>query len=199
MSEQLLDDASDAAFLRAVEVLSAAFTDDPLMRWLFEDDARRPAQLRVWWSWIIRNRAPHVDVHTTDDGHSAAIWHGPDPIAHTSADGDFAAMLAGLLGADVARQKLEAMRVIPEAHPTDRHWYLAAIGTHPQHQGQGSGQRVMAEPLARCDAEGIPAYLESSNPRNLSFYERLGFVAIGEIRVPTGPTMVPMWREPRSG
>lgn len=198
MSERLVAEARADDFAGAVEVLTAAFFDDPLMQWLFDDDSRRIEQLRVWWSWLVRNRAPHVAVLTTDDDRSAAIWHGPDPIEHTSAE-DFVAMLADLLGADVARRKLEAMRVIPEAHPTDRHWYLAAIGTHPQHQGQGSGQRVMAEPLARCDAEGIPAYLESSNPRNLSFYERLGFVAIGEIRLPTGPTMVPMWREPRSG
>ena len=94
-------------------------------------------------------------------------------------------------------RKLEAMSVIPAAHPTDRHWYLAAIGTDPRHQALGNGRKLMEGSLARCDADGVPAYLESSNPRNVPFYERLGFVAVGEIHVPTGPTMVPMWREPQ--
>jgi len=196
MRERLFADAR-AGDATAVAVLTAAFDDDPLMRWLFDDDARRAQQLHAWWTWIVGNRAPHVEVLVTDDQRSAAIWHRPDPIDHV-VDEDFVAMLARLLGADVARRKLEAMRVIPESHPTDRHWYLAAIGTLPQHQGRGSAPRVMAGPLAQCDAEGVPAYLESSNPRNVSFYERLGFVAVGEIHVPTGPTLLAMWREPRS-
>jgi hypothetical protein len=50
--------------------------------------------------------------------------------------------------------------------------------------------------LERADAEGLPVYLESSNPRNLTFYRRHGFEAWGEvIRMPEGgPSVQPMWR-----
>ena len=179
-----------------VETLTGAFTEDPLMRWLFEDDASRPAQLRVWWAGIIEHRPPHVEVLDTPDAHSAAIWHGPDPVEGTSS-ASFPDMLAGLVGADVMQRKLQGLSVIPAAHPTERHWYLAAIGTRPAFQGQGSGPRVLQPVLDRCDAEGIPAYLESSNERNVPFYERFGFVATGLIQVPAGPALTPMWREPR--
>ena len=50
-----------------VETLATAFYDDPLMRWLFADDARRHAQLRTWWAWIIDNRQSHVEVLATPD------------------------------------------------------------------------------------------------------------------------------------
>jgi len=48
---------------------------------------------------------------------------------------------------------------------------------------------------ACCDEEGLPAYLESSNPRNISLYRRFGFEAVGEIRVGNIPALVPMLRE----
>ena len=33
--------------------------------------------------------------------------------------------------------------------------------------------------LERCDADGIPAYLESTKERNVGFYEQHGFAVIG--------------------
>jgi GNAT superfamily N-acetyltransferase len=179
-----------------IETLTAAFTDDPLMAWLFEDSARRPAQLHEWWAWIIDNRPPHVQVLATADEHSAALWHGPDPVEEAR-ESSFPDMLAGLIGVDAMRRKLAGLAVIPAAHPTARHWYLVAVGTRPEFQGTGSGPRVIGPVLDRCDADGIPAYLESSNVRNVPFYERLGFVATGVIQVPDGPALTPMWREPR--
>jgi hypothetical protein len=51
--------------------------------------------------------------------------------------------------------------------------------------------------LRRCDEDGMPAYLESSKERNLSFYGRHRFEVVGEYTVPGGPKLWFMWREPR--
>ena len=60
------------------------------------------------------------------------------------------------------------------------------------------GARLLAPVLARCDRDGLPAYLESSNPRNLPFYERHGFVRRTAVPLPSGcPLVTPMWRDPR--
>jgi hypothetical protein len=56
----------------------------------------------------------------------------------------------------------------------------------------------MRSRLDRCDAEGLPAYLESTNPENLPYYRRFGFEVTGEISLPEDePKLWPMWREPR--
>ena len=56
----------------------------------------------------------------------------------------------------------------------------------------------MSSRLDRCDAEYAPAYLESSNPDNVPYYERFGFEVTGELRLPDGgPSLIPMWRKPR--
>ena len=55
----------------------------------------------------------------------------------------------------------------------------------------------MRHALRRCDDDGLIAYLESSNPRNLSLYERHGFEIMGQIQAGTSPTLYPMVREAR--
>ncbi len=52
--------------------------------------------------------------------------------------------------------------------------------------------------LHEVDAEGLPAYLESSKESNLSFYNQHGFEVTGEIHTPRGgPTLWLMWRHAR--
>ena len=87
---------------------------------------------------------------------------------------------------------------VEKHHPTEPHWYLEAIGCVPEARGQGVGGTLLEPVLARCDAEGLPAYLESSNPRNISFYERHGFATRPLFPLPPGcPVITPMWRDPR--
>jgi len=65
----------------------------------------------------------------------------------------------------------------------------------PGRRGKGDGRRVVEPILELADRDGVPTYLESSNPRNLSFYDRLGFSVLDEVRIAeNGPVMRPMWR-----
>lgn len=56
------------------------------------------------------------------------------------------------------------------------HYYLFALGVHPDAQGRGLGSLLTNDMLGRADREGMPTYLETQSPRNLELYERLGFV-----------------------
>ncbi len=51
--------------------------------------------------------------------------------------------------------------------------------------------------LEKVDSDGLPAYLESSNPRNMSLYKRYGFETMGQIKVNDVPSLHPMIREAR--
>ncbi|MEA3019661.1 MAG: hypothetical protein QOI47_1185 [Actinomycetota bacterium] len=85
------------------------------------------------------------------------------------------------------------------AHPHERpHWYLNVLSTLPARQGQGLGARALAAMCTRLDAARVAAYLESSNPRNMTLYRRHGFVDMDDtVDMPDGPSLYPMWREPR--
>ena len=112
------------------------------------------------------------------------------PLARARKLSAFSASRIALVGAGLL--KLERI------HPPDPpHWYLAVLGTDPSAQGRGLGSAVMRSVLERADGEGTCAYLESSKERNVDFYARHGFRLAGELQLPRGPTMWPMWREPR--
>jgi ribosomal protein S18 acetylase RimI-like enzyme len=101
----------------------------------------------------------------------------------------------------VAEEKLPAVFSLLEQmgtfHPTEPHWYLPMIGVGPGYQGRGIGSALLPKAIARCDREYLPAYLESTNPRNLSLYERFGFSPIGRIQTRSSPSIIPMLRRPR--
>ncbi len=82
-------------------------------------------------------------------------------------------------------------------HPEELHWYLPLVGVEPNAQGSGLGGALMRHAVARCDREGALAYLESSNPRNIPFYERHGFEVMAKIQVGAGPLVTPMLRRAR--
>ena len=133
---------------------------------------------------------------------AAALWDPPGRWGQSSREQ--IAMLPAVLRA--FRGRLAVGRTVTELmkaqHPEEPHWYLAVIGSDPTYRGEGYGKALMESGLARADAEWAPAYLESSNPDNVPYYERFGFEVIGELELPgdseaAGPTMWAMWRQPR--
>lgn len=91
----------------------------------------------------------------------------------------------------------KALTAVDRVRPKDDHWYLETLGTDPEHQGRGLASAALAPMLARCDEEGVPAYLESSKEANLAFYRRHRFEVITQVDLPPdGPRIWLMWREP---
>ena len=107
-----------------------------------------------------------------------------------------AAAFIELLGADIPRA-LRALGVIEKNHPHTPHWYLQVLGTDTARQGNGYAGLVMRHQLAIVDAQGLPAHLESSKASNIPIYQSYGFEVTGEIVLPDGPTLYPMWRAAR--
>ena len=81
-------------------------------------------------------------------------------------------------------------------HPTEPHWYLPLIGVDTMQHGKGYGSALMAHALIQCDRDSKPAYLESTNQRNVPLYERHGFEVLGTIQVGSSPPVFPMLRRP---
>lgn len=77
-------------------------------------------------------------------------------------------------------------KYVPEPH-----WYLLIVGVDPDLQGRGLGSALVKEGLARADASNCPCYLETSEERNVAFYERQGFVVVGT--APLGKGGPPGW------
>jgi GNAT superfamily N-acetyltransferase len=177
------------------EICAAGFHDDPLMTWAFGGDESRVDDMLIMFGGLAHSfLAEHSVLQIVDDG-CATLWRAPEYAAPANDDAD-ASQLP--FAADV----IERFRILNElmlaAHPHDPHWYLNVISTLPERQGHGLGARALRPVLERCDADRMPAYLESSNPRNMTLYRRHGFEDFGDpIDMPDGPSLYPMWRDPR--
>jgi GNAT superfamily N-acetyltransferase len=77
---------------------------------------------------------------------------------------------------------LQRLTVLERAHPRYPHYYLPFIGVTPAKHGQGIGGAILSTMLRRCDAEHLPAHLESSSPDNARFYRRHGFLTIRQMQ-----------------
>jgi ribosomal protein S18 acetylase RimI-like enzyme len=182
------------------DALVRAFADDPLMRYLFETDEGRRKKSRFFFvtdaKRAIGKAKGQVDTNDGDGAKGAAIWFAPDE--WRSGGLELLGQLPMLfrLGRETPRA-LNVLSQVEKVHPKAPHWYLAVLGTDPEHQGKGVGSAVLAPVLAKCDEQGIPAYLESSKERNVPFYRRHGFEVTSELKLKNGPTLWPMWRDPR--
>jgi ribosomal protein S18 acetylase RimI-like enzyme len=183
----------------AVAASSArAFYDDPLQVWALPDDATRLGKLEAMFALQTRVASLPLGECFTDESRSVAcFWSGPDEWQPPPEVGRALTPLRDVLADGLARFTT-AMNAMGEAHPHERHWYLQGLGTDPPRQGQGLASAALAPMLARCDTDGVPAYLESTKERNLVFYERHGFRVTRTIDLPDGgPRLWAMWREPQ--
>jgi ribosomal protein S18 acetylase RimI-like enzyme len=179
--------------------LADAFDDDPPIRFLFPDDDVRRRALPAFFSVSLSAGLRRGHTYTTEHGAGAAIWAPPDVRELNRAEGDsLAAVLEEHCG-PTGLQRLAAFAQATHAHhpQSPPHFYLFIAGVSPTSQGSGVGGQLLRPVLASCDRDRTPAYLESSNPRNVPFYERLGFEVVSEIPIEGGPVMRGMWREPR--
>lgn len=183
-------------------VLSRAFYNDPVTMWMLPDDKSRSAHLPRLFATLTRHH--HLaggGVEVACDGPTvgaAALWDPPSRWQQTSRE--HLAMAPSLIRAFGFRLVMtrEVIELMKRVHPEEPHWYLAVIGSDTGVRGRGFGQALMRSRLDRCDAEHCPAYLESSKPENVPYFESFGFTVTGEIVLPSdGPTLWPMWRAPR--
>jgi GNAT superfamily N-acetyltransferase len=183
----------------AVEVLARAFYADPVWGWAFPDPERRLGQHRAVWELVARAALSYESAWLTGDCAAVALWIPPGkPELRPEDEERLERLLAELLG-DGAARVLETFARFEAAHPAaEPHYYLSLLATNPDQRGRGLEMGLLAATLEQIDAEGAPAFLESSNPANTPRYERLGFAVCGELELPEGgPSVSQMWRDPR--
>ena len=178
--------------------MARAFFDDPLQTWALPDQSSRLSILEQVFALLSRySSVPHGESYTDASLACAAFWVPPGPFEMDRAAAEAMAPMLDLIAGAEAR--FRAAEDTMRAHrPDAAHFYLQGLGTDPPRQGEGLASAAMQPVLARCDAEGIPAYLESTKERNVGFYARHGFSVVGCVDIPLdGPALWLMWRTPR--
>jgi GNAT superfamily N-acetyltransferase len=178
----------------AVETIVLAFVADPVTRWTWPHSQQYLAAMPKFVRAFGGNAFTHGGAYCTHDYTGAALWLPPGVNPDTDRLGELIESTASSSARDDGPAIFEQMA---KYHPSEPHWYLPLIGVDPAHQGMGHGDALMSYALERCDRDKLPAYLESTNPRNRSLYRRHGFEALGTIQAGSSPILVPMLRRSR--
>jgi GNAT superfamily N-acetyltransferase len=177
-----------------IAVVTLAFSADPAARWTWSD----PQQYLQHFPHFIQafggKAFVHGSAYSVEGYAGAALWL--PPAVHPDEDA-----LIALLQRTVPEPRHQDVFAVFDQmgryHPREPHWYLPLIGVDPFHQGKGCGAALMHHALLPCDRDHLPAYLESTNPKNIPLYERHGFAVLGTVQVGASPPIFPMLRTPR--
>lgn len=190
-----LADAADVPSIAAT--LALAFADDPVWGPVLRRPDGDTSHLVPFWSRFVEGALPYETVWVADDGAAVAVWLPSG--APEMTDDQFAAVEAIVddrLDAEQRRAFDGLMEAFESNHPHGQpHMYLSLLASNPARRGEGLGQRMLAENLRAFASEGLPAYLESTNPANDRRYERAGFRRVGGFTSPLdGAPVTTMWR-----
>lgn len=178
---------------RGLAALTLAFSSDPVMRWAWPD----PERYLTYWPQFADafggGAFERGTAHGPEDRAAIALWLPPgvEPDAET-----VMSLMRESMDDQTYGDVNGVFEQMDQHHPTHDHWYLPLIGVEPVAQGRGLGSALLQHALKTCDSDGLPAYLEATNPRNRDLYARHGFDLVETIQAGSSPPLWAMLREP---
>lgn len=164
-----------------------AFYTDPVMRWLIPDDDDFEKSYQALFGDLARRWIQTETLWVTDDVVGFGGWQPPG-----RPDVVLAEDRVRLPNEDVEHppdriERFIAFRAMAaEQAPTEAHWYLSLLGTHPDWQRYGIGLALMREGFAFAHRDGLACYLETETIENVAYYQHHGFVVRSEWDLPLG-------------
>lgn len=186
----------------ASEVLSRAFHDDPLFSSFIPDPLQRKKKLHYLLETMVHYSVSYGEVYATSPNfEGVAVWLPFDKVEMTLWRGIRNGGLSIIfnLGLRSTFRQLSVSDLMSSRHKrhiTSPHWYLYLLGVEPELQGKGYASKLVKAMLDRTDHEGLACYLDNTNEKNLTMYQRYGFRVIEEYEVPkTGVSIWAMLKE----
>lgn len=168
----------------AVETLTTAFCRDPMYVALIEDERARRPWVQFLMAGLVRPRGPRALWVGVDGGRRGALYATPSD--HVSRIGGLAGLVAPLLRLPLeklaVRRAMAVSRAVAKRVPREPFLHLHVVAVSDDARGQGVGGALLRHAIDTANATRKLVHLETTNPINLPFYERLGFRVLDEVR-----------------
>ena len=193
MTTPTIKSAMTADEAAVIAVITLAFSADPVARWTWSNSHQYLTHFPPFVRAFAGKAFAHGSAYYVDGYAGAALWLPPG----VQPDEDtLMSLIQSTVGEWERGDLLAVFEQMGSYHPKEPHWYLPLIGVEAMHQGHSYGAALMEHALVPCDQDQTLAYLESTNPKNISLYQRHGFEILGTIQVGTSPPLFPMLRKP---
>ena len=174
-------------------ILTLAFSGDPATRWTWPEP-KSFIEAFPHFATAFGGAAFDKGSALRVGSAGAALWlppgTGPDEAA-------LDALMERTADAATAVDGPELMKQMASFHPQEPHWFLPLLGVDPAQRNKGVGSALLRHVTDQCDRDGVLAYLDSSNPRNIPLYLRHGFEIVGRAQSGNSPVITPMLRKPQ--
>ncbi|MEO6832283.1 MAG: hypothetical protein ABI378_07750 [Chitinophagaceae bacterium] len=188
---------------RAAEVLTTAFVNDPIFKFIFNDEAHYETAAPWLFSTWIRWSVMFGNAWMSDDGKAVIIMRS---LEHSEMS-LWSMIRAGMLPTPwklgwraFKRFYFEIVATLDKKHASimgkQAHWYGWMVGA--TERGAGSGGPLINHCANIADEKGLPVFLETATPENLPLYAAKGFQVMDSTVISTECTIYFLVRQPRN-
>jgi GNAT superfamily N-acetyltransferase len=175
---------------------AAAFRDDAMIRWPMP--SAPPEMLAELFAVILAPYAEFGVLWKIGGCDGGAAWLPPEvAVRFAEIEQSTRAAITPLTG-DGGLRYATFWDWLDAHLPGEPCWFLDLVGVAPAAQRRGLGRALVRHGLERARADGCPAFLETGTPRNVPFYQSLGFEVVAEQQAPDGGPMIWFMQTPRA-
>lgn len=193
---------------KAIACLTNAFSEDQCLEYLLGSEINNPEKARFMHEYTLKYGSLFGHVFTTSKNiEGVSIWLPPKSSNVSSFMNAWRFIRSGGLKLDkiinhgtiaLIKKYGDYSSELHHRNVKVPHWYLMSIGVANEFQGQGFSKELIMPMIEYFDKNAQTCYLETHNPKNVTFYEKFGF-KIMEIGIlpDSNTTHWAMLREPK--
>lgn len=183
---------------QVASILAESFIDDPSFAFIFGDNSHQAKALNTFFEMFASDAMQRGKIEIAPDEQGACIWYPAEvdifnqPFEEIL--GKIIDNLSEIAGKEASKRFEHLIEKVGKSEPTQKHCEVFFIGLKPFARNKGIGKSLLKPVLDYADTNQVDCYLVSSNPRNISFYERHGFQKYCPIEISSSYSMTGMWR-----
>ncbi|MGF1674385.1 MAG: GNAT family N-acetyltransferase [Rivularia sp. (in: cyanobacteria)] len=167
-----------------IEILSSAFENYPLMQFFFQDTYKQSIRYMIKTMFDEASMVDNLLLGAFLEGklHGVAFIAPPKNTESnnnnsqsitTASEEEFAKVVG-----KEAMMRIEAYSNLKNANkPCSPHFYIKALGVHPQSQGKGIGSALLSQihQMSEEDSNSQGVALDTQTSDNVTYYQRFGY------------------------
>jgi ribosomal protein S18 acetylase RimI-like enzyme len=152
------------------------------VNYIIRQGKRKTERIRRLMEYSFDICSQYGDVFLSEDKKACALLVFPDKkrTSFQSVVSDIK-LATACIGLSNIKKSLNREAKIKKTHPKESMYYLWFIGVDPEYQNKGIGSALLQDVITESIALQRPLYLETSTPKNIPWYKKLGFTVYQEL------------------